>query len=145
MNNRESLIQRILSSAIFAKIMKRGAGMTKNRALLLIILQQTVSKMEKRGISEGIGDVKSQLLLMVRFIKAYATGAYRDVAGKSMANTIVGVLVYFVSPLDLIPDVLPILGIADDVALVMWMFNVLEKEINKFSEWEKTTKTINIG
>lgn len=144
MNSRESLIQRILNSAFFARVMRRGAGMTKNKALLLIIIQQTISKMESRGVSEGIRDIKGQLHLMVRFIKAYATGAYRDVAGKSMA-TIVGVLVYFVSPLDLIPDVLPILGIADDVALVVWMFNVLEKEITRFSEWEKNTKTIKIG
>ena len=140
----ESLIQRILKSSVFVRIMRRGAGLTKNRALLLVMLQQAVSKMENRGIADGIRDVKGQLQLMMRFIRAYATGEYRDVAGKSMA-TIVGVLVYFVSPLDLIPDVLPILGIADDVALVVWMFNVLEKEIDKFSDWEKKTKTIKIG
>jgi len=59
--------------------------------------------------------------------------------------TIVGVLVYFISPLDVIPDVLPIIGIADDVALVVWLFNVLEKEIAKFSDWEKKNKTLPIG
>ncbi len=117
--------------------------MTKNRALLLVFLQQGISKMESKGVSEGIREIKDQLQLMIRLIKAYATGEYRDVAARSMA-TIVGVLVYFVSPLDLIPDVLPILGIADDVALVVWMFNVLEKEMNKFLDWEKKTKTISI-
>lgn len=139
----ESLIQRILKSTFFAKVMRRGAALTKNRALLLVFLQQGASKMESRGVAEGIREVKDQLQLMIRLIKAYATGEYRDVAAKSMA-TVVGVLVYFVSPLDLIPDVLPILGIADDVALVVWMFNVLEKEMSKFSDWEKKTKTIKI-
>lgn len=139
----DSLIQRILKSAIFAKIMRSGMRLTKNKALLLVMLQQGVQKMENKGVAEGVRDVKEQLLLMIRFVRAYATGAYRDVAIKSMA-TIVGVLVYFISPLDLIPDVLPILGIADDVALVVWMFNVLEKEIAKFSDWEKRN-TIKIG
>lgn len=139
----DSLIQRILKSAIFAKMMRSGMRLTKNKALLLVMLQQGVQKMENKGMAEGVRDVKEQLLLMIRFVRAYATGAYRDVAIKSMA-TIVGVLVYFISPLDLIPDVLPILGIADDVALVVWMFNVLEKEIAKFSDWEKRN-TIKIG
>ncbi|GAA4433929.1 hypothetical protein GCM10023091_08160 [Ravibacter arvi] len=139
----DSLIQRILKSAIFAKMMRSGMRLTKNKALLLVMLQQGVQKMENKGVAEGVRDVKEQLLLMIRFVRAYATGAYRDVAIKSMA-TIVGVLVYFISPLDLIPDVLPILGIADDVALVVWMFNVLEKEIAKFSDWEKRN-TIKIG
>lgn len=144
MASQESLIQRILKSAFFAKVMQKGVSLTKNKALLLIVLQQGISKMEGKGVSEGIKDIKGNLQLMIRFISAYAKGEYRDVAGKSMA-TIVGVLVYFISPLDLIPDVLPLLGIADDVALVVWMFNVLEKEISKFSDWEKKTKTIKIS
>lgn len=133
-----------MKSAFFTKVMQRGVGLTKNRALLLIMIQQGASKLESKGISEGVKEVKDKLKLMIRFVTAYAKGEYRDVGMKSMA-TIVGVLVYFVSPLDLIPDVLPILGVADDVALVVWMFNVLEKEITKFSDWEKKSKTINIG
>lgn len=143
MATEESLIQKILKSTFLAKVMKRGAGLTKNKALLLIMIQQGISKMEARGISEGVREIKDKLQLMIRFVGAYAKGDYRDVAGKSMA-TIVGVLVYFVSPLDLIPDVLPILGVADDVALVVWMFNVLEKEIAKFSDWEKAN-SVKIG
>lgn len=139
----ESLIHRILKSTFFANVMKRGAGLTRNKALLLILLQQGAGKLENKGVAEGIREVKGQVQLMIRFVRAYATGEYRDVAARSMA-TIVGVLVYFVSPLDVIPDVLPLVGIADDVALVVWMFNVLEKEIGKFSDWEKRTKTINI-
>lgn len=140
----ESLIQRILTSSFFTKVMRRGAGLTKNKALLLVLIQQGARKMEKRGFAEGIQEVKSQLQLMIRFIKAYATGEYRAVPFRSMA-TIVGVLVYFISPLDIIPDVLPLIGIADDVALVVWLFNVLENEIAKFSEWEKQTKTIKVS
>ena len=144
MASQESLIQRILKSSFFLKVMQRGARLTKNRALLLVLIQQGVTKLESKGVSEGVKEVREKLQLMIRFITAYVKGEYRDVAAKSMA-TVVGVLVYFVSPLDLIPDVLPILGVADDVALVVWMFNVLEKEITKFSDWEKKTKTIKIG
>ena len=79
----ESLIQRILKSTFFAKVMRRGAALTKNRALLLVFLQQGVSKMESRGVAEGIREVKDQLQLMIRLIKAYATGEYRDVAARS--------------------------------------------------------------
>jgi len=75
----ESLIQKILKSTFFAKVMQRGAGLTRNRALLLVLLQQGARKMENKGFAEGISEVKSQLQLMLRFIKAYAKGEYRDV------------------------------------------------------------------
>jgi uncharacterized membrane protein YkvA (DUF1232 family) len=55
------------------------------------------------------------------------------------------VLIYFVSPIDLVPDFLPVIGITDDVALVVWLIKTLGDDVRKFSDWEKNEKTINIG
>ena len=33
----------------------------------------------------------------------------------------------------------------DDLALVLWLFKTLSDDLSDFSEWEKKTKTINIG
>lgn len=139
----QSIVSKILKSAFFANILSKAGGIAKNKVVLLTLIQQVVSKIEAKGMEEGLKEVLGKVKMLVRFLKAYATGAYREVPMKSVV-IIIGVLVYFVSPLDLIPDVLPIIGITDDVALVVWLFKTLEAELTKFADWEGDS-TINIS
>ena len=37
-------------------------------------------------------------------------------------------MIYFISPIDVIPDFLPIIGLTDDLALTMWLFTSLKEE-----------------
>lgn len=95
-------------------------------------------------MKEGMAGALGQVQLLVRLVRAYASGEYRKLPWKSLVS-IVGVLIYFVSPLDFIPDFLPIVGMADDLALILWLFKTLGDDLDAFSQWEKQTKTINIG
>jgi hypothetical protein len=54
----------------------------------------------------------------------------------------VAVTIYFLSPIDLIPDFIPVLGLLDDVALVAWFSTTIKEELDKFSEWEKTRASL---
>jgi uncharacterized membrane protein YkvA (DUF1232 family) len=68
-------------------------------------------------------------------VKAYATGRYRDIPWKSML-LVLGMIIYFINPLDLIPDLVPLAGLADDFALLVWVYNSVASEIDKFLAWE---------
>ncbi|MFC0183040.1 YkvA family protein [Pseudarcicella hirudinis] len=70
-------------------------------------------------------------------VKAYVSGDYRIVPWQTIVK-IIAVLIYFVSPIDLIPDVLPAIGLTDDLALILWLFNALSGDIRDFELWEKT-------
>jgi uncharacterized membrane protein YkvA (DUF1232 family) len=48
---------------------------------------------------------------------------------------IITAFVYFLSPLDLVPDFIPMLGFADDIALMTFVFNSVSEEIEKFETW----------
>lgn len=41
-------------------------------------------------------------------------------------------LVYVISPVDLLPDVLPLLGIADDGAFILLVLSLLHNDIQRF-------------
>jgi len=41
-------------------------------------------------------------------------------------------ILYFVSPIDLLPDVLPVLGIADDGAFVLFVLSLIHKDATAF-------------
>jgi uncharacterized membrane protein YkvA (DUF1232 family) len=71
-----------------------------------------------------------------RLIRAYLRGDYRAVRLRSVLAVIVG-FVYFVSPVDLIPDVFLLLGFTDDVIVLSLVFGLVRQELAGFRTWEQ--------
>ena len=71
-----------------------------------------------------------------RMVSAYARGHYRDIPWKTLL-IVLAALLYFVNPFDLVPDVIPGLGLADDFTVLLWVHANAEKEIEKFILWER--------
>lgn len=139
-----SLVSQILRSIFFKKATGKAGRYASNSSKLFNLARQVMTKVQQRGVKEGMAEALMQVQLLVRLVRAYASGEYRKLPWKSLVS-IVGVLIYFVSPLDFIPDFLPIVGMADDLALILWLFKTLGDDLDAFSQWEKQTKTINIG
>ncbi len=139
-----SLIAQILRSIFFKKVTGRAGRYASNSSKLFNLARQVMTKAQQGGIKGGVAEAQVHIQLLVRLIRAYASGEYRKLPWKSLVS-IVGVLIYFVSPLDFIPDFLPIVGMTDDLALILWLFKTLSDDLSEFSQWEKKTKTINIG
>lgn len=77
-----------------------------------------------RGIRE---DVKT----LIDLVRAWARGEYRDVPLRSVVTIVAGVL-YFVTPLDFIPDFIFGLGLLDDITVLTWVLSVVRDEIHRF-------------
>ena len=80
--------------------------------------------------------IGERIKVLVRMLKAYVGGKYRFIPWKSII-VLTAVLLYFIMPLDLVPDFIPVTGYLDDFALIMWLFNHLQDDINTFLWWEK--------
>ena len=72
---------------------------------------------------------------LFRLIKMSASGEYTGVPGTTVAAA-VAVLIYFLSPIDLIPDFIPVIGLLDDMALLAWFSTSIKHELDKFHNWE---------
>lgn len=48
---------------------------------------------------------------------------------------ILGAVLYFVSPIDLIPDFIPVLGLLDDAAVVGIALKIAQRDIDEYMEW----------
>lgn len=47
-------------------------------------------------------------------------------------------ILYFVTPLDLVPDAIPGAGLLDDVTVLAFVIARLEGELARFSAWERS-------
>ncbi|MDQ1087500.1 MULTISPECIES: YkvA family protein [unclassified Siphonobacter] len=133
MADTKNLLERILHSVFFKSAQKKASKSARNPAFLLQLMTRVFQASNKAGI---ISDVQEKISLLGRLIRAYAKGEYRTLPWKSLVLTVT-VLIYFVSPIDVIPDLLPIVGFTDDVALLVWLFRTISTDLDAFSEWEK--------
>lgn len=73
--------------------------------------------------------------LAVSLVRDYWRGSYRAVPGYSLL-AIVLALLYVFSPLDFVPDVLPILGLVDDALVALVCLSLVEKDLRAYEEWK---------
>ena len=86
---------------------------------------------------ESLVVAKEKLSIFSRMASAYASGKYRSVPWKTVM-TILAAIIYFLNPLDLIPDFIPLMGLTDDFGVLMWVYSSISMEVDKFLAWEKS-------
>lgn len=122
----------------FKAAVKKAAALAGKKSRLLLLLSRLTLKLKEVNWKKvTVLTAKEKLSTFGRLLRAYALGRYRNVPWKSLLIIIAAVL-YFVSPLDLIPDLLPLTGFTDDFAVLLWVYNSVATEIDKFLTWEKS-------
>jgi uncharacterized membrane protein YkvA (DUF1232 family) len=85
----------------------------------------------------ALGRIGDDLQAFTRLLRAWATRRYRSMPWRSL-SLVVAALLYFVSPLDAIPDFIPVLGFVDDIFIVTWVMRAIQKDVEKFRSWEQS-------
>lgn len=100
-------------------------------------LKRVAHESDRRGASRSgaFAPVMDDFRTLVRMVVAYARGNYRDIPIDSLALVVAGLL-YVVSPLDLVPDALPVVGFLDDAVVVGWVIKSVRYELDAFRAWE---------
>ncbi len=73
--------------------------------------------------------------LLGALIKDYWKGEYRDVSLGSIAAFVLAI-VYILSPIDILPDYIPLLGQIDDAAILLACMYFLEKDLHRYRDWK---------
>ncbi len=84
-----------------------------------------------------LGEVWSYLTALFRLLSAYISGEYRDIPWTSVVLVTVGII-YFVSPVDLIPDILLGIGLIDDALVIAFVIAQIKADLDNFLAWEIT-------
>ena len=114
----------------------------RNRAKRLVEskeeLKHFLSEAREKASKVSFAELDNAKLL-INLAAAVWNGTYKDVEKKTYI-LVVGAIVYFLMPLDLVPDVIFVLGYLDDAAVVAWVVAAVKDELEKFKEWDKTPR-----
>lgn len=117
----------------------KASKIVKNNERLKHVIKASGEKLGDMDIDNiKSGKFVARIKVIIRMIKSYRRGEYRDIEWQSLVM-LVGALVYFITPIDLIPDFIPITGFIDDITVVVYIYNKLQSEIDKYIIWEKST------
>jgi uncharacterized membrane protein YkvA (DUF1232 family) len=73
-----------------------------------------------RGEPVPVGTVVDRAKALPRLLRDVRNGTYADLP-KSRTFLWLLALVYLISPVDILPDLLPIIGVTDDAGVVVWL------------------------
>lgn len=122
-----------------SKFTGKAGKLLKNRAKTLTFISFVSGHFSKVGRKEGLARFQTVL----RMIKAYASGEYRQLPWRTLVS-LMGALLYLVSPIDIIPDFLGALGLIDDIWLLTKVFALAGKDIEDFLAWESGMRTVTV-
>lgn len=82
----------------------------------------------------AIGNLLADIPLLVSLVKSYITGEYKEIPYNSIV-AIIATLLYVISPVDIIPDVIPGVGFTDDAMAVAFCVKMLHDDLRNFKAW----------
>ena len=99
--------------------------------------EEFVRKINKKLMNiPFVGDYFADVPTLCLMVIDYAKGNYKEVPFATMVGIVVA-LVYFLSPIDLIPDAIPGFGQLDDAAVILFAVNAAHNDIADYKEWKR--------
>ena len=96
---------------------------------------------EKAKKNKGhLSKIWNELQALIRLLRAWLSGKY-DTPWKTILFSIAA-LIYFVNPLDFIPDIIPVFGFLDDASVIAFVIKNIRTDIQKFLDWENKEENI---
>jgi uncharacterized membrane protein YkvA (DUF1232 family) len=126
-----------IRNRVFAKALERAKFCAGDPKALRDLFEKAARK--ARSIPKApFKDLWAYLQAMLRLIRAYYRGEYRNV---KIANLvlIIGAIIYVLDPLDLIPDWIPVFGFLDDATILAFAVQKTRETLDQFTTWEMTS------
>lgn len=103
-----------------------------------ILSKLSTSGFKVGAIASQVGNVEQlieDMKTMLEMVVDYVSGNYKEVPWNTIAAIVVA-LIYFLSPIDLIPDFIPIVGYTDDITVVLACIKYIKKDLDKYRNWK---------
>jgi uncharacterized membrane protein YkvA (DUF1232 family) len=129
----------ISKNALFSVFVNRASRLLGKPFKIVTVLNEAADKLADENSKDNkFKQLFATAFTLVRMVRSYITGHYRQIETSTIVSGL-GVLLYVLSPIDLVPDFIPVLGFLDDLSLISWFIGKFHVEITRFREWEETS------
>ena len=127
----------ISKNAVFNLFINRATKLLGKPFKVITILNETADKLADENSKDNkFKQLFAVALTVVRMVRSYITGEYREIQTSTVISGL-AVLLYVLSPIDLVPDFIPVVGFLDDLSLISWFVGKFHGEIIRYHAWEK--------
>jgi len=117
------------------EFVKEGAEEVTSKDIETVVekSEEIKKKFSARGpLKRFIEDSK----LLTALVKDYRAGKYRQALYGTIAAVVFS-LIYVFNPFDIVPDVLPIIGVIDDASVIGACLLLIERDLSKYRNWKE--------
>jgi len=75
--------------------------------------------------------------VLTALVRDWRAGKYRQALYGTIAAVVFG-LIYVFNPLDIVPDVLPFVGVLDDATVIGALLMLVERDLKKYRSWKES-------
>ena len=129
--------ERIARGSVFRGLKNKATDYLRNPDKLRQLVEKGRRKAERAGRDGPLKEVWDALMAFFRLLRAYVKREYTDIPWQSLVM-IVAAILYFLMPVDVIPDFVVGVGFVDDAAVIAWLVKTLQSVLDNFRKWEST-------
>ena len=121
------------------KAAKALSAVVNGTGKTLEFIDKAARKLEPLTGLPIIGGTIAEVQDIISMLDDYYHGRYKKIPTAALLGSL-GIIAYLVSPLDLIPDNVPILGFIDDALIINTVVTLcVDKELERYRQWRNDT------
>lgn len=118
---------------LFKKSQRSASAILNDKSKASVTVENALGKaVSNRSDLEGVWD---KMVLLLAVSKDFINGNYTAIPKRSII-AILGGLVYFLSPIDVVPDFVPVLGFIDDIFVLNLVYKQVLKDLEEYKIWK---------
>jgi uncharacterized membrane protein YkvA (DUF1232 family) len=118
--------------------MRDAVSILKDRNRTRLLLEKAMKTLLRRPGAIEVKGLAGKMQAASRMVRLSVRREYRELPWQSLMLITAG-FVYFVTPVDSIPDFIPMLGFVDDAAILTAIFTSISSDLDRFIEWERSS------
>jgi len=120
---------------IYDELRRKTEKVTAKDVDVVLNSEESIKKRSDKLNKNIFGKLFNQISLAYEMLKDYKTKRYTEVPWRTIA-LIIGAVLYFVNPFDIVPDILPVIGFTDDAVAFAAIFRSVQGDLLRYCEWK---------
>lgn len=121
----------------FNRFKKKAVDIVNDSESLKSMLNKLKTKLDASESDDSLRDKLVEYLKLVsRMVTNTVSGNYKDLPWQTFVMIVAGLL-YFIAPLDALPDFIPVAGYLDDATILVWLGKCFREDLENYKNWEQ--------